>query len=160
VFRNQHPLRFLAWDRSWQRGRSHDARRRDSRGLATGFSLLEVVVALVIATLALSALYAALGNALYTDRIATQTTEAVVRARSHLAMAFANETPEPGELEGDDGGGFRWHVRFATLATAPATDNRPAAILYAVSVRITWERGGGISQVQLDSEFLGRPRGQ
>jgi hypothetical protein len=127
---------------------------------AAGFGLFEVVVALVVATLALGALFEAVSDALRLDTIATRTAEAVVRARSHLAMALADEAPLPGEQEGDDGDAFRWHVRYETLATDRATDNRPAATLYAVSVRITWERGGGISEVRLDSECLGRPRVQ
>lgn len=136
--------------------RDHSRRRGRSRPhLAAGFGLLEAVVALVIATLALGALFEALADALHIDTVATRTVQAVVRARSHLALALANEAPVPGEQEGDDGGGFRWHVRYDTVATDPATDSRPAATLYAVSVRITWERDGGTGEVRLDSERLG-----
>ena len=138
--------------------RDHSRHRGRSRQCsASGFGLLEAVIALVIATLALGALLEALGDALRIDTVATRTTQAVVRARSHLAMALANEAPVPGEQEGDDGGGFRWHVRYDTVATDPATDSKPAATLYAVSVRITWERDGGASEVRLDTERLGRP---
>jgi hypothetical protein len=69
-------------------------------------------------------------------------------------MALANEVPVPGEQEGDDGGGFRWHVRYETLATDPSADNRSAATLFAVSVRITWGRSGSASEVRVDSECL------
>ena len=138
--------------------RDHSRHRGGSRRrLAAGFGLLEAVVALVIAALALGALFEALGNALRIDTVATRTVQAVVRARSHLAMALANEAPVAGEQEGDDGGGFRWHVRYDTVATDRATDNKPATTLYAVSVRITWERDGGASEVRLDSERIGHP---
>lgn len=137
--------------------RDHSRHRgRSRRCSASGFGLLEAVIALVIATLALAALFEALGDALRIDTVATRTAQAVVRARSHLAMALADEAPVPGEQEGDDGGGFRWHVRYDTMATDPATASRPAATLYAVSVRITWERNGGASEVRLDTERLGR----
>jgi general secretion pathway protein I len=148
---------YLIQDRPRAHGRSNQACSRRCQCSAAGFGLLEVVVALVIATLALGVLFEALSDALHLDVVATQTTEAVIRARSHLAMALADEAPVPGEQEGDDGGGFRWHVRYETLATDRATDDRPAATLYAVSVRITWERGGGTSEVRLASECLGRP---
>ena len=138
--------------------RDHSRNRDGSRQCsAAGFGLLEAVIALVIATLALGVLSEALGDALRIDTVATRTAQAVVRAGSHLAMALANEAPVPGEQEGDDGGGFRWHVRYDTVATDPATDNKPAATLYAVSIRITWERDGGASEVRLDTERLGRP---
>jgi general secretion pathway protein I len=121
---------------------------------------LEAIVALAIAALALGALFDGISDALRVDTIAMRTTEAVVRARSHLAIALADETPVPGEQEGDDGGGFRWRVRYDPLATEPATDTEPAATLYAVSVRITWKRGSGTAEVRLDSECLGSPPGQ
>lgn len=140
---------FVVRDRSLRRGRSRQA-------LAAGFGLLEAVIALLVATLALGTLFAAVSDALRIDTVAMRTMQAVVRARSHLAMALADEAPVPGEHEGDDGDGFRWHVRYRTLATDPATDNRPAATLYSVSVRITWERDGGTNEVRLDSEHLGR----
>ena len=160
MLRERLVLDCLIQDRSLHRGRSNQAGSRCSQCFAAGFGLLEVIVALVVATLALGVLIEALSDALRLDTVATRTTEAVVRARSHLAMALANEAPAPGEQEGDDGGGFRWHVRYETLATDRATDDRPAATLYAVSVRITWERGGGTSEIRLDSECLGRPGAQ
>jgi hypothetical protein len=119
-----------------------------------------VVVALVIATLALGALLDAIGDTMRVDTVAMRTTEAMVRARSHLAMALADEAPAPGEQAGDDGGGFRWHVRYDPLAADRSSEDQPAATLYAVTVRITWERGGGTGEVRLDSECLGRPHGQ
>lgn len=153
-------LRYGRWDRPQHHGRSHQARPRPSRRFAAGIGLLEVVVALLIAQLALGALFQAVSAALLVDTTATRTTEAVVRARSHLAIALADEVPAPGVQEGDDGGGFRWHVRYDPLATDRATDTQPAVTLYAVSVRITWEHGGGTAEVRLDSECLGRPRAQ
>jgi hypothetical protein len=75
-------------------------------------------------------------------------------------MVLAEEAPVPGEQEGDDGGGFRWHVRYDLVAADPPTDNQLAAALYAVSVRITWERGARTGEVRLDSECLGHPLGQ
>jgi general secretion pathway protein I len=122
-----------------------------------GFSLLETLVALAIATLAVGVLLEAAGDMLRIDTIAARTTEAVVRARSHLALALADEAPVPGERDGEDGNGFRWHVRYDALTSDPATGNQSAATLYAVSVRITWPQGKGTAEVRLDSECLAGP---
>ncbi len=119
-----------------------------------GFGLLEVMVAFVIAALALGVLIEAAGDALRASSIAARTSEAVVRARSHLAMALADEAPVPGEQEGDDGGGFRWHVRVTTLSQ-DAEDQPGAVTLYAATVWITWHEG----EVRLESERVGRPAG-
>jgi general secretion pathway protein I len=127
-----------------------------------GFTLLEVLVSLVIAAMALGLMFSAIGGTMRAAHQSAMYTEAVVRARSHLAMAMAQEAPVPGEQEGDDGHDFRWHVRIATLAQDPARPTNgiaSGATLYAVSVWITWPEGVGDGEVRLDSERLGRPAG-
>lgn len=110
-------------------------------------------MALVIAALALGLMSSSIGGSLRAGRLAARTTEAVARARSHLAMVMAEDAPVPGEQEGDDGHGFRWRVRVASLAQASG------AALYAVTVWITWPQGAGTSEVRLNSQRLGRPPG-
>src|SRR5271168_3154840 len=87
---------------------------------AQGFTLLEVMVAFVIGILALSAMIAAAGAALQASRTSAQYQDATVRAQSRLAEATAGTTLTPGEREGDDGGGYHWHVRVT-----PALASRP-----------------------------------
>ena len=127
-----------------------------------GIALLEVLVALLIASLALGMMFAAVGDGLSAGSLAAHYTEAVTRARSRMALALADQAPVAGEREGDDGGGFRWHVRISTLAGDPARpdEGQPdAATLYEVSVWITWPQGDGSGEVRLVSELLGRPPG-
>ena len=130
---------------------------RDERG----FTLLEVLVAFVIAALALGALYQGTLGGLLAARVSGQTQEAISRARSRLAEIGHGMPMRAGEQQGDDGGGYRWRVRIAPVATAPlargdtATVARgPHAALYAVTVWIAW-RGDGAREVRLDSEVVG-----
>jgi general secretion pathway protein I len=134
------------------------APRRHERG----FGLLEVLVALMIAALALGVLLEAAGDTLRADETAARVGEAVVRARSHLALAMADEAPIPGDYEGDDGSGFRWHVQWRTIASDPPrpAEGQPEPLtLYAITVRIIWAHGEGEQEVRLDSQRLGRPPG-
>jgi general secretion pathway protein I len=129
-----------------------------------GFTLLEVIIALIIASLAAAALLAAVGTGLSATRTASMVDQALVRAKSHLAAATHGARLVPGETSGDDGGGFRWRQRVAVVAS---TTLRPVGMigpraaasipvsLYAVSVSISWSDGGTERQVRLDTEQVG-----
>jgi general secretion pathway protein I len=130
-----------------------------------GFTLLEVLVAFVVAALALGVLFDASLSGL---RLATSTErhgQAIARARSHLAMAVHADPLEPGDWRGDDGGGFAWHLHVAPVAT---TMMRPVAALarhgsgdvaltlFSVAVWIEWRDVNGRRQVRLATEQIGQ----
>ncbi|MBV8505670.1 MAG: type II secretion system protein [Acetobacteraceae bacterium] len=129
-----------------------------------GFTLLEVIVALIIAGLAAVALMQAVGTSLHATHTASMVDQAVVRAKSHLAAATYGRPLVPGDTRGDDGGGFRWHLRIVPVASAAvrpvlgglrAPSSMPV-ILYGISVWIAWNEGGREESVRLDTEQVGR----
>ena len=129
---------------------------------ARGFTLLEVLVAFVIAALALGVMFRVAVDALHASQTAARYDEAVVRARSHLTMATDGGALMPGDWQGDDGGGYHWHLHVATAALAAARANGgPAAplALYAVTVWISWPDGDHTREVRLDTEQIGQPVG-
>lgn len=112
-----------------------------------GFILLEVLVALAIAGIAVAALLGAGGTALWSTRSAADYEVAVSRARSHLAALGRLEPLAPGDFSGNDNDGFRWRLRVRPIATtslevgAASMSDRPTArplTLYAVDVTIAW----------------------
>ncbi len=132
-----------------------------------GFTLLEVMVAFVIAALALGALMQGAGGGLRASRVAAHTQEALSRARSHLAAATL--APVPGEQGGDDGGGYAWRAATSRLLAAPparggsagagaggADAPRRSLVLYSVRVTVSWTLDGGRREVSLDTERLGQ----
>lgn len=130
---------------------------------AGGFTLLEVVIALVIAGLAAAALLQAAGAGLHATRDATLYDQAIVRAKSHLAAATANRLAS-GAWQGDDGGGFRWSLRVAPLATAtvrpvgiagPRGAKAIPVVLYSVVASVSWRDGGRTRAVSLRTEQVG-----
>jgi general secretion pathway protein I len=140
--------------------RSNLADKRHPGGArSAGFTLIEVVVALAITALALSALMAAASTGLDNAAIAGRTIEATRRAQSLLAQSGVNIPLNPGELSGDDGGGFSWHVQISqplTRAAAPESSNLPPLGIYTVQVTIIWRSGATTKNVSLQSQFLGR----
>jgi general secretion pathway protein I len=127
-----------------------------------GFTLLEVLVAFVIAALALSVLFRGALTGLRSAEISGPYQEAVSRARSHLAAVGRSGPLIAADQQGDDGGGFHWDVRVAPRSTAtpavggaPAGEVGPRVILYGVRVTISWRSDGGERRVQLDSDRVG-----
>jgi prepilin-type N-terminal cleavage/methylation domain-containing protein len=129
-----------------------------------GFTLLEVIVALIIAGIAAVALFEAVGSGLHESLTASMYDQAIVRAKSRLAAATHGTKLAAGDRRGDDGGGFRWRLRVAPLAAVtvrpigligPRAASSIPVVLYSVSVWIGWNDGGVERDVHLDTEQVG-----
>jgi general secretion pathway protein I len=124
-----------------------------------GFTLLEVVVALVIASLALVGLFRAGSGGLFAVDTAARTEEAVQRAVSHLAAIGRDAALVEGEFTGDDGGGYRWAIRVrpVTARQSLAQDgiSSTATTLFNVEVAISWPGHAGERSVVLRTLRLG-----
>ena len=130
-----------------------------------GFTLLEVLIALVIASLALAVLFNAGLSGLLATQAASLSEQAVTRARSHLTLAVHASPLIAGDWGGDDGGGFNWHLRVTPTASTTArpvnavTPRRSTGLpltLYLVTVWITWVDRGNRREVRLDTEQIGQ----
>ncbi len=127
---------------------------------AEGFTLLEVIVALAIAALALIVLFRAGGEGLFAVNSATQAEEAVERAQSHLAAVGPDVALLEGESAGDDGGGYRWRLRITPVASWPVQLVNPTSAvttstLFDVQVTISWPGRGHDHAVVLDTRRIG-----
>jgi general secretion pathway protein I len=123
-----------------------------------GFTLIEVVVAVAIAGLALVALFRAGSGGLISVEAAGRVDEALERAQSHLAAFGRSGAIVPGEVEGEDGGGYRFRLRALPLATQQsvlAGQNAAANTLYDVEVLITWAARSGTRSAYLHTRRIG-----
>ncbi len=131
-------------------------RRRTERG----FTLIEVLVAFLIAALAIAAIVHVTTSATVLAREAGRYDEAIARAQSHLAELSAAPLVE-GDRQGDDGDAYHWRVRIAAAGRVHTSGN-PGAIpagsvtLYRLSVVVSWTEDGRRHAVRLDSERLGQ----
>lgn len=124
-----------------------------------GFTLIEVLIAFLIAAMAISAIVHAAMGAVASSRAAARYDEAVARAESHLASLSVAPLSD-GDRQGDEGDGFHWHVQVAAAGTAQLTGGNNAipagaATLYRISVTLSWRDGGTSRAVRLDSARLG-----
>jgi general secretion pathway protein I len=124
-----------------------------------GFTLLEVVVALAIASVALVGLFQAGSGGMLAVDIAAREQEAVQRAQSHLAAVGRDAALVQGEFTDDDGGGYRWRLRVQPVGTrrglAPEGNAAAPATLYEVEVAISWPGPSGDRSVVLRTLRLG-----
>lgn len=132
--------------------------RAERSACDSGFTLLEVVVALAIAGLALVGLFRAGSGGLFAVDAATRAEEAVQRAQSHLAALGRNAALTAGEFTGDDGGGYRWRLRVTPVNSRQelGQDGTSAATtLFDVEVAISWPGSAGERSVVLKTLRLG-----
>lgn len=126
---------------------------------AAGFTLLEVVIALLIAGLASAVLFEAGSTGLYGARTAQRAQEAVERAQSHLAAIGEDVALVAGNSEGNDGGGFRWQITVHPIASHQRSSANGAILLrttlYDVRVAISWKVGGKTRRVVLVTRRVG-----
>jgi general secretion pathway protein I len=115
---------------------------------AAGFTLLEVLVAFVIAALASILVYRAGVSGAAETAVAARYQEATVRAQSRLASLGTLTPLHAIQSTGDDGGGYHWQIIIAPLQSAPGVG------LYAIRVIESF----GNRHVVLLTERLGPPR--
>jgi len=126
----------------------------------SGFTLLEVVVALAIAALAIVGLFQAASGGLLAVNTAGRVEEAVQRAQSHLAAIGRSAALIQGEFTDDDGGGYHWRLRARPVASrqVAAADGKPtvpaSATLFDVEVAISWPGPRGERSVVLKTMRL------
>jgi general secretion pathway protein I len=131
-----------------------------------GFTLLEVLVAFVIAALALGLLFHSASGGLTAVRAAGRTAEAVSRAKSHLAALGRDVALADGTFQGDDGDGYRWKIRITPVATSSPPDVPvPGGVrqwpltLYAIEVAVSWTEDSREREVMLRTERLTARKG-
>jgi general secretion pathway protein I len=113
------------------------------RGVLSGFSLIEMLVALVVLSLSLSVLYQAATGATRNARVAAEYTEAVMLAESMLAEH--SYVTEENYVASGDFGEYIWSVTSWPVADSDdaATDNLPVLPmpLQYLEVVVSWPGG-------------------
>jgi general secretion pathway protein I len=134
-----------------------------SKRAEAGFTLIEVMIAFVIAALAISLMYQGATGGLSASASAARTEEAISLAKSHLAVIGRGQGIAQQESSGVDGGGFAFHLHVAPIGTRQLTltdsdranDTKPtAAVLYDVLVTESWKDAGRTRQVTLGTHRL------
>jgi general secretion pathway protein I len=126
--------------------------------LASGFTLVEVLVALAIVGLALAAVAGVLGNGLTAHETVSGAEEALAVAEEQLTLA--GTALRPGTASGTYAGQFAWQTTVAPYADATdKTADVPTSLppLYRIAVSVAWRDGWRSREVALSTLRLGLP---
>lgn len=122
----------------------------------SGFTLLEVLVALAIVGLALGAVAGVFSLGLTAHETTSAAETALAVAEEQLTLAAA--TPRPGTTHGIYASNFAWQTTVGPyqdtgdkLGDAPPT----LPLLYRIAVSVTWRDGRHARQVSLSTLRLG-----
>jgi len=120
---------------------------------SSGFTLIEVLVALAIAGLGLALLVAATSSGLESSVAAARYLQATSHAQSRLAQLGLTLPLKKGDYSGEEGDGFHWHVHIADAISHASA----GTALYPVTVTESWRNGPRQKSLSLYSERVGQP---
>lgn len=123
----------------------------------SGFTLLEMLVALAILALALSVLFGMLSDGTRRTGEAEALADAGLHARSLLAKVGSEIPLQGGVTDGQLDNGFRWQVRVEPYGGAADRREWPVAA-YTVAAEVVWTDGVRERSAVLTTLRLG-PRG-
>jgi general secretion pathway protein I len=126
---------------------------------SAGFTLIEVLVALVIAGLAMTAIVEVFGNGLVAHETASSAETALALAEEKLTLASVAAPLRPGSDKGIFAGRFSWQTTISRFADGDDAkrpiqpDGNP--LLYRIVVAVEWRDGRRGRQVTLSTLHLG-----
>jgi general secretion pathway protein I len=129
-------------------------RQHHERGSGNGFTLLEILVALVIFALAFGVLAQIMQTGLRQSTVARSLAAATLLARSELARVGIDVPLAVGRAYGETEDGMRWHTDVE-LIEGPS--EHPSLATYQVQVTVAWGAGPA-EQVTLTTLRVGLPQ--
>ena len=131
---------------------------RERRGATAGFSLVEVLVALVVIGLALAAAAGVLRTGLLGHEAASGADAALALAEEKIAAAGVTEPLRPGHRGGVFADRFQWQVSVEPYREKSSLDidkSISEVQLYRIAVTVAWRDGSRQRQLALDTLRLG-----
>ena len=115
-----------------------------------GYTLIEVLVAFMIMSLALTVLLRIFSGGLRNVSVSSDYSQAVLIAESRLATAGIDGMLAPGELSGTEAGRFQW-TRLVTnyQPTPDYSTNAKGSRAYHVAVTVSWPNGDRERRIEL-----------
>lgn len=136
---------------SWKR------HARQSLSNADGFTLIELLVAFAVLAISLGVLFEVYSTSIRNSGRSDTQRMAVLLARSTLDRIGSEIPLVPGELSGELGNGFTWHVAISDYADASDQQWQPERA-FQIVITVLWHDSGADRSVSLATMRL-TPKG-
>jgi general secretion pathway protein I len=127
----------------------------DKLGRSAGFTLIEVLIALVIITLALGAVAEVFAGARAGHDVAADVDQAIAIANRQLAVAGSAAVLHTGDDQGVASSRFAWRLAiepyYDTAATGQTAFDPTAIRLYRITVTVAWGSDRGARHITLST---------
>lgn len=115
-----------------------------SRATQGGFSLLEVIAAIMLLAIAFTALMKVAGGAISLTRNAADHSEAAMWARSRLDSAFVGQVLRPGNSSGQFNAKYHWQLAVTPWNEAGNVPPNAPLQLYQLDLDVSWGPPGHV----------------
>jgi general secretion pathway protein I len=147
-------MTLVAYDPGQLRFRRAETSSHCAENNAAGFTLVEVIVAIAILSLALGVLLNAISGGLRTTSQAERMAEAGSLAQSLLAQVGTELPIRPGQSTGEFPDGFRWRLSMQSFGDATEREVWPVGA-YTISAEVSWDDGAPPRSYALTTLRLG-----
>ena len=126
------------------------------RSINRGMTLIEVLVAFVILSVAMGVIMQIFSGGIRNARLAEGYSRALFLAESRMAAVGREQLLVPGEMNGQTSPDLRWRVIVSPFDDAGASEQFAMPVrLYQVKVVVNWSEEGGQRLIELASLKLG-----
>lgn len=126
------------------------------RSTSRGMTLIEVLVAFVILSLAMGVIMQIFSGGIRNARLAEGYSRALFLAESRLAAVGREQPLVPGETNGQTSLDLHWRVMVSPFDDAGASEQFAMPVrLYQIKVVVNWNEEGRQRLIELDSLKLG-----
>jgi general secretion pathway protein I len=130
------------------------------RSREKGFTLIEVVIALAILGIGLTAIIELFSGGLRLGRISQEDTKAMNFASLKMEEVVTQGAIEAGEGEGEFDAIFRWRTGIEKVDILPydkGTEFKPPVDFYRIRVNVLWKSGAKERSASLESYRVVKP---
>lgn len=124
---------------------------------SNGFTLIEVLVAMMILVISLVVLLQLFSGGLRAGRLSDDYTRAILHAREKMEEILLFEKSGSGEQEGEFKDGFKWKTKIVRIENTEEETAKMSLDSFNVKVEVTWFEGSREKHFEINSLKISIP---